>query len=80
MLIGSRLFIESLMVYLLVMVFYLITKVLGEVKLLLQEKSQVSYKKNWALNTLFGNLNAKRDWGHAKDYTEMQWRILQKTQ
>ena len=26
-----------------------------------------------------GNLNAKRDWGHAKDYTEMQWKILQKT-
>ena len=25
-----------------------------------------------------GNLNAKRDWGHAKDYTEMQWKILQK--
>ena len=24
-----------------------------------------------------GNLNAKRDWGHAKDYTEIQWRILQ---
>ena len=24
-----------------------------------------------------GNLNAKRDWGHAKDYTEMLWRILQ---
>ena len=24
-----------------------------------------------------GNLNAKRDWGHAKDYIEMQWRILQ---
>ena len=24
-----------------------------------------------------GNLNAKRDWGHAKDYTEMQWRIMQ---
>ena len=24
-----------------------------------------------------GNLNAKRDWGHAKDYTEMQWRVLQ---
>ena len=23
-----------------------------------------------------GNLNAKRDWGHAKDYTEMQWKIL----
>ena len=24
-----------------------------------------------------GNLTAKRDWGHAKDYVEMQWRILQ---
>lgn len=24
-----------------------------------------------------GNLDAKRDWGHAKDYVEMQWRILQ---
>ena len=23
-----------------------------------------------------GNLNSKRDWGHAKDYVEMQWRIL----
>lgn len=24
-----------------------------------------------------GNLDAKRDWGHAKDYVEMMWRILQ---
>ena len=24
-----------------------------------------------------GNLYAKRDWGHAKDYVEMQWKILQ---
>lgn len=24
-----------------------------------------------------GNLNAKRDWGHAKDYVEMMWRMLQ---
>jgi GDPmannose 4,6-dehydratase len=24
-----------------------------------------------------GNLYAKRDWGHAKDYAEMQWKILQ---
>ena len=24
-----------------------------------------------------GNLNAKRDWGHAKDYVEAQWLILQ---
>ena len=26
---------------------------------------------------LLGNLNAKRDWGHAKDYVEMQWLMLQ---
>jgi len=24
-----------------------------------------------------GNINAKRDWGHAKVYVEMQWRLLQ---
>ena len=24
-----------------------------------------------------GNLNARRDWGHAKDYVEMQWKMLQ---
>tara|TARA_B100001964_G_C14236510_1_gene602722 strand:- start:1565 stop:2620 length:1056 start_codon:yes stop_codon:yes gene_type:complete len=30
-------------------------------------------------NVLYiGNLRAKRDWGHAKDYVEMQWKILQR--
>ena len=24
-----------------------------------------------------GNINSKRDWGHAKDYVEMQWQMLQ---
>ena len=24
-----------------------------------------------------GNLESLRDWGHAKDYAEMQWKILQ---
>ncbi|MBU0908020.1 MAG: GDP-mannose 4,6-dehydratase, partial [Proteobacteria bacterium] len=29
-------------------------------------------------DTLYlGNLNAKRDWGHARDYVEMQWLMLQ---
>jgi GDPmannose 4,6-dehydratase len=29
-------------------------------------------------NTLYlGNMNAKRDWGHARDYVEMQWLMLQ---
>jgi GDPmannose 4,6-dehydratase len=27
-----------------------------------------------------GNLNAKRDWGHARDYVEMQWLMLQQKQ
>ncbi|WP_319587444.1 GDP-mannose 4,6-dehydratase [uncultured Desulfobulbus sp.] len=27
-----------------------------------------------------GNLNAKRDWGHARDYVEMQWLMLQQAQ
>jgi GDPmannose 4,6-dehydratase len=27
-----------------------------------------------------GNLNAKRDWGHAKDYVEAQWLMLQQDQ
>jgi GDPmannose 4,6-dehydratase len=26
---------------------------------------------------ILGNLSAKRDWGHAKDYVEAMWRILQ---
>lgn len=28
-------------------------------------------------NLFMGNLDAKRDWGHAKDYVEAMWRILQ---
>jgi GDPmannose 4,6-dehydratase len=27
-----------------------------------------------------GNLNARRDWGHARDYVEAQWLILQQKQ
>jgi GDPmannose 4,6-dehydratase len=27
-----------------------------------------------------GNMNAKRDWGHSRDYVEAQWLILQQTQ
>jgi GDPmannose 4,6-dehydratase len=27
-----------------------------------------------------GNIDAKRDWGHAKDYVEMQWLMLQQDQ
>lgn len=42
-----------------------ITRALARIKLGLQEKM------------FLGNLNAKRDWGHAKDYVEMQWLMLQ---
>lgn len=42
-----------------------ITRALARIKLGLQE-------------TLYlGNLDALRDWGHAKDYVEMQWMMLQ---
>jgi len=42
-----------------------ITRALARIKLGLQD---VLY---------LGNLNAKRDWGHARDYVEMQWLMLQ---
>jgi GDPmannose 4,6-dehydratase len=45
-----------------------ITRALARIKLGLQD-------------CLFlGNLNARRDWGHAKDFVEMQWLMLQQKQ
>lgn len=42
-----------------------ITRGLARIKLGLQDRLYL------------GNLDAKRDWGHAKDYVEMQWLMLQ---
>jgi len=42
-----------------------ITRALARIKHGLQKK------------LLLGNMDAKRDWGHAKDYVEMQWLMLQ---
>lgn len=42
-----------------------ITRAVARIKLGLQEK------------VYMGNINAKRDWGHARDYVEGMWRILQ---
>lgn len=42
-----------------------ITRAFARIKLGLQDK------------VFLGNLDAKRDWGHAKDYVEMQWLMLQ---
>jgi GDPmannose 4,6-dehydratase len=36
---------------------------------------RISKKKQEVLS--LGNLNAKRDWGHAKDYAEAMWLMLQ---
>ena len=49
------------------------------VKLLLHEKLlKVSKIKLGMQNKLYlGNLEARRDWGHAKDYIVAQWKILQ---
>ena len=45
-----------------------ITRALARIKLGLQER------------VYLGNLDAKRDWGHAKDYVEMQWLMLQQSE
>ncbi|WP_016834342.1 GDP-mannose 4,6-dehydratase [Herbaspirillum lusitanum] len=45
-----------------------ITRALARIKLGLQDC------------VYLGNLNAKRDWGHARDYVEMQWLMLQQEQ
>jgi GDPmannose 4,6-dehydratase len=45
-----------------------ITRALARIKLGLQER------------VYLGNLDAKRDWGHARDYVEMQWLMLQQEQ
>ena len=37
--------------------------------------AQIALRKEGML--LLGNLDAKRDWGHAKDYVEGMWRMLQ---
>ncbi|RJX30698.1 MAG: GDP-mannose 4,6-dehydratase [Oxalobacter sp.] len=42
-----------------------ITRALARIKLGMQDE------------LFLGNLNAKRDWGHARDYVEMQWLMLQ---
>jgi GDPmannose 4,6-dehydratase len=42
-----------------------ITRALARIKLGLQDRLYL------------GNLDAKRDWGHARDYVEMQWLMLQ---
>tara|TARA_B100001778_G_scaffold333807_1_gene343244 strand:+ start:85 stop:1116 length:1032 start_codon:yes stop_codon:yes gene_type:complete len=35
-------------------------------------------KKGYKTKLYLGNLNAKRDWGHAKDYVVAMWKMLQK--
>ncbi len=36
---------------------------------------KIKYKKQKKL--ILGNINSKRDWGHAQDYVEAMWRMLQ---
>jgi len=39
------------------------------------EAAQIALGKSKCL--YLGNINAKRDWGHAKEYVEVMWRMLQ---
>ncbi len=45
-----------------------ITRALARIKLELQDRLYL------------GNMDARRDWGHAKDYVEMQWLMLQQNE
>jgi len=40
-------------------------------------KEAVKIKKGLSEQLVLGNLDSKRDWGHAKDYVRMMWEILQ---
>jgi len=40
-------------------------------------KEAVKIKKGFSNKLVLGNLNASRDWGHAKDYVKAMWLILQ---
>jgi GDPmannose 4,6-dehydratase len=40
-------------------------------------KALVRIKLGYQKNLYLGNLNSLRDWGHAKDYVEAQWLMLQ---
>ena len=40
-------------------------------------RAACSIKRGIQKKLFLGNINAKRDWGHAKDYVEGMWRILQ---
>ena len=62
------------------MVFYLIMKVQEEAKHLLPKKlflRFVKLKKENKKKLFLGNLNSKRDWGHANDYCYAMWKMLQ---
>ncbi len=40
-------------------------------------RALVRIKMGKQKNLFLGNLNSKRDWGHARDYVEAMWKILQ---
>ena len=63
----------------LAMEYFLIMRVQEEEKHLLPEKLLGLTRIKLGLESCLylGNLDAKRDWGHAKDYVEMQWLMLQ---
>ena len=80
MLIGLPSITEKLIIYLPVTVFcsimnhhdvvYFVTK-----KKITRVLSRIHYGLEDCL--YIGNLDSLRDWGHARDYVEMQWKMLQ---
>lgn len=41
-------------------------------------RAAVAISRGWQQRLYLGNLNAKRDWGHAKEYARGMWLMLQK--
>ena len=64
------------------MEFFLTMKVLGGIETFVtqgKKRKEVLQRIEKGLDECLylGNIDAQRDWGHAKDYVEMQWMMLQ---
>ena len=61
------------------MEFYLITRVLRGETFVTKKIIQglIKIKNGYQKKLFLGNLYSKRDWGHARDYVEAMWKMLQ---
>ena len=77
MLIGLQLIIERLIIYLHLTAYYLTMKVLQEVKLCFKKNYQAVAEYHKEVMKYYILVTLGKGWGHAKDYVEGMWKILQ---